>query len=70
MIKIEIEEMKLSPSKIKPTITKENQDWLEAILSEVQNYNRIVRRLNEKFDSRYVDLDKNLNPYYKDLYEN
>jgi len=69
MIKIEIEEMKLSPSKIKPTITKENQDWLEAILSEVQNYNRIVRRLNEKFDSRYVDLDKNLNPYYKDLYE-
>jgi len=62
--------MKLSPSKIKPTITKENQDWLEAILSEVQNYNRIVRRLNEKFDSRYVDLDKNLNPYYKDLYEN
>ena len=66
MIKIEIEEMKLSPSKIKPTITKENQDWLEAILSEVQNYNRIVRRLNEKFDSRYVDLDKNLNPYYKD----
>lgn len=62
--------MKLSPSKIKTTITKENQDWLEAILSEVQNYNRIVRRLNEKFDSRYVDLDKNLNPYYKDLYEN
>ena len=69
MIKIEIEEVKIPLSKTKPTITKENQDWLEAILSEVKHYNANIRRLNEKFDERYVDLDKNLNPYYKDLYE-
>jgi len=36
----------------------------------VKHYNVIIRRLNEQFDERYVDLDKNLNPYNKDLYEN
>ena len=70
MIKIKIEEIKMSPSKTKPTITKENQDWLECILSEIKNYNAIIRKLNENFDERYVDLDRNLTPYYKDLYEN
>ena len=69
MIKIEIEEVKIPLSKTKPTITKENQDWLEAILGEVKDYNYCVRRLNENYFEQHIYLDKNLNPYYKDLYE-
>jgi hypothetical protein len=71
MIKVEIEEVKIPLSKIKPIITKENQNWLDAILGEVRLYNDYVRRLNKKinFCEQHIDLDKNLTPYYKDLYE-